>query len=140
MVHFQFTLKKITFSSVNSFFPSFLASSFSALPSFSIHFSKKGVFPSLFFSVFPSFTLFSPSASYSFFYFFSLLYVFVQEGVKELLSYLDGSGGVSLCPLLDRQSANFSHFDKLLCKFRNVTPREVSCSIYNSSYTEYNFT
>lgn len=47
---------------------------------------------------------------------FFLSYASLQEGVKELLSYLEASGGVSLCPLLDRQSASLSHFDKLLCK------------------------
>lgn len=36
-----------------------------------------------------------------------------EEGVRELISYLDASGGVSLCPLLDRQTALFCRQDRI---------------------------
>jgi hypothetical protein len=45
-----------------------------------------------------------------------LLDCFLQEGLKELSSYLDAVGGVSLCPLLDHQTGLLQPSDRIPCK------------------------
>jgi hypothetical protein len=50
----------------------------------------------------------------------------LQEGVKALGSYLAGAAGVSLCPLLDHQTALLHPNDRITCERHSIELQIVS--------------
>ena len=50
----------------------------------------------------------------------------LQEGVKALGSYLAGAAGVSLCPLLDHQTALLHPNDRITCELHSIELQIVS--------------